>query len=181
MGGFVLRCPPRRPSGADSLLIYNNRWFAPASGGLISISPPGFRKNAQASGFAGDASHSWNCGPYTPGERLKRILHRLHISRPSPEGSRILAGGASHRIRTTQNHKPRQGLSEGLHVAVAVSFSDAPPGLTFSLSNNRWFAPPANFHQPSGLQEECTGKPEFAGNPSHRAHATHTRENDLRE
>jgi succinyl-CoA synthetase beta subunit len=33
--------------------------------------------------------------------------------------------------------------------------SNAPPGLILLLYRNRWFAPPATFHQPSGLRQEA--------------------------
>jgi hypothetical protein len=41
--------------------------------------------------------------------------------------------------------QPRQGLRE-------MFLSNAPRGLTLGFMNNRWLAPPANFHQPFRLQ-----------------------------
>lgn len=37
---------------------------------------------------------------------------------------------------------------------VEAPTSDAPPALTLFFDRYRWFAPPANFRQPSGLQRE---------------------------
>jgi hypothetical protein len=82
--------------------------------------------------------------------RAERIVYRdllLERLRVVPKGHWKLAGGANHRFVANSESEPRQGPRKP---------SDAiPPPLTGLVGfgvRNRWFAPPANFHDTFGVR-----------------------------
>ena len=61
----------------------------------------------------------------------------------SPEGCQKLAGGVSHRNRSTTTNAPRRG-------AGCRDISAAPSGAGDFMPVFRWLTPPANFRRASG-------------------------------
>jgi hypothetical protein len=66
--------------------------------------------------------------------------------RPVPKGHWKLAGGASHRCVTNINPSPGPGRRKSRDYIASPL-----PGLVISCVRNRWFAPPANVRDASGV------------------------------
>jgi len=69
--------------------------------------------------------------------------------RPVPKGHRTLAGGANHRCVTNINPSPGPGWRKSRDYIASPL-----PGLVVSCVRNRWFAPPANVRDASGVRYE---------------------------
>src|SRR6266446_2519708 len=67
-----------------------------------------------------------------------------------PEGHWRLAGGANHRLRTPNATSPGRGDGIG-----SRDFRRPGWGSDSIFTTNRWFAPPANFHDASGARYQC--------------------------
>ena len=71
----------------------------------------------------------------------------LEMIRIVPEGHWKLAGGANHRFFVNIESKPQSGLRK-----TRAAIPSPLPGLAAFSVRNRWFAPPANFHDASGVR-----------------------------